>query len=122
MGVMQIPPSLAEELERMLNSFWYGSRREGGGGIPWMSWTRVCVRKEFGGMGFRDLQHFNLAMLGKQGWKFLTNLDAWVSRVFKAKYFPQGTFFQLDWVTVLAMSGEAFMQLKWWLEKDVDGD
>ncbi|CAN0893012.1 Uncharacterized mitochondrial protein AtMg00310 [Linum grandiflorum] len=58
----------------MLNSFWWGSRREGGGGIPWMSWIRLYVRKEFGGMVFWDLQHFNLAM------------------VFKAKYFPRGDF------------------------------
>ncbi|CAN0893426.1 hypothetical protein LINGRAPRIM_LOCUS2746 [Linum grandiflorum] len=36
-------------------------------------------------MGFRYLHHFNLAMFGKQGWKFLTNPNALVSRVFKAK-------------------------------------
>ncbi|CAN0906798.1 Uncharacterized mitochondrial protein AtMg00310 [Linum grandiflorum] len=33
-----------------------------------------------------------MLLLGKQGWKFLTDPDALVSRVFKAKYFPKGDF------------------------------
>jgi hypothetical protein len=34
-------------------------------------------------------------MLGKQGWKLLTNLDAMVSKNFKAKYYPNGDFWEL---------------------------
>ncbi|CAN1121541.1 Uncharacterized mitochondrial protein AtMg00310 [Linum perenne] len=41
-------------------------------------------------MGFRDLHGFNLALLGKQGWNLLTNPDALVSKIFKAKYYPKG--------------------------------
>jgi ribonuclease HI len=43
-------------------------------------------------MGFKDLTAFNLAMLGKQGWKFQTDTDSLVSRIFKARYFPHGTY------------------------------
>ncbi|PNX86605.1 ribonuclease H, partial [Trifolium pratense] len=43
-------------------------------------------------MGFRHLYGFNLAMLGKQGWKLLTNHDTILSRVFKAKYYSKEGF------------------------------
>jgi len=50
------------------------------------------MRKEYGGMGFRHLFGFNLAMLGKQGWKLQTEPDTIVTRIYKAKYFPRTDF------------------------------
>lgn len=44
--------------------------------------------KSSGGMGFRDLHGFNIALQGKHCWQFLNNPSSLVSRVFKAKYFP----------------------------------
>ncbi|XVF87253.1 hypothetical protein PTKIN_Ptkin18bG0104000 [Pterospermum kingtungense] len=92
MNVFLIPVSLAEEIQRMINFFWWGTKGNGGKGIAWLSWDRLCISKENGGMGFRSLHGFNLAMLGKQGWKFLSSPDTLASRLFKAKYFPNGNF------------------------------
>lgn len=41
------------------------------------------------GLGFRDLYGFNLSLPGKQGWKFISNPETLVTRVFKAKYYPE---------------------------------
>jgi len=43
-------------------------------------------------MGFKDFTAFNLAMLGKQGWKLHTEPDSLVSRIFKARYFPSTSY------------------------------
>ena len=43
-------------------------------------------------MGFWDLHFFNLAMLGKHGWNFVSNLHTLANRLIKAKYFPHGNF------------------------------
>jgi hypothetical protein len=52
--------------------------------------------KEHGGLGFRHMYSFNLAMLGKQGWKVLTNHDTILYKVFKAKYYPRERFLEAN--------------------------
>jgi hypothetical protein len=76
----------------MINSFWWGHGRTTQRGINWLRWEKLSVHKNHGGMGFKDLTALNLAMLGKQEWKFLAEPDSLVSRMFKARYFPNNSF------------------------------
>ncbi|XP_074337381.1 putative mitochondrial protein AtMg00310 [Apium graveolens] len=46
----------------------------------------------YGGLSFRQLHDFNVALLGKQGWRLITNPESLVARIFKAFYFPQSNF------------------------------
>ena len=48
----------------------------------------MCKSKSKGGMGFRNLQAFNLVMLAKQTWRILTIPNSLIARIYKAKYFP----------------------------------
>lgn len=92
MSIYLMPHSFTKELERMMNSFWWGSGGANGRGIKWLSWEKMTTQKEDDGLGFRDLYGFNLSLLGKQGWNFLSNPEALVTHVFKAKYYPRGDF------------------------------
>lgn len=47
-----------------------------------------------GGLGFRDLHGFNLALLGKHCWNFHDNPDSLFAQVYKARYFPDNTLFE----------------------------
>ena len=51
-------------------------------------------------MGFKDLTLFNQAMLGKQGWRLLTDPGLLCAQVLKGRYFPFGDF----WNVVAARS------------------
>ena len=75
----------------MVRQFWWGQVKNEKK-VAWMSWERMCLPKDKGGMGFRDLKSFNLAMLAKQGWRLQTNASSLFTRVYKAKYFPNGDF------------------------------
>jgi len=57
-----------------------------------MNWEKLSAPKIHGGMGFKDLSAFNLAMLGKHGWKFITEPNSLVARIFKARYFPSSSY------------------------------
>ena len=62
--------------------------------MTWTSWGNLCRPKMEGGMGFKDLKAFNLALLAKQGWRLNQNPDLLTHRVFKAKYFAGSSFME----------------------------
>ena len=43
-------------------------------------------------MDFRKMADFNLALLGKQAWRLVTNPNSLVNKIFKAKYYPKDSF------------------------------
>lgn len=94
MIVYLLPLELCRDLEKMMNSFWWGTRGNGSGGINWMRCDRLCRPKAYGGLAFKQLHNFNfnIAMLGKQGWRLLSNPQTLVSKLFKARYFPKSSF------------------------------
>jgi len=92
MGVFLLPVYLCEELQRMMNSYWWGTNQEHGRGIIWQGWDRLCRKKDIGGLGFINLLCFNIALLGKLGSKLVVKPHSLVSRIIKARYFPRGDF------------------------------
>jgi hypothetical protein len=92
MSLFTIPSSLCDEIEKMMNSFWWGHSGAQNKGIHWMSWDKLAMHKNDGGMGFKSLSAFNLSMLGKQGWRIMTNPDILISKIYKVRYIPRCDF------------------------------
>ncbi|WOH11480.1 hypothetical protein DCAR_0830967 [Daucus carota subsp. sativus] len=86
-----ISPYIYIIIEKKMNSYWWGGRGEHGG-IRWMSWDRLCEVKEVGGLGFRKLKEFNVAMLAKQAWRLINNSNPLVAAIMKARYYANTDF------------------------------
>ncbi|XP_042969143.1 uncharacterized protein LOC122301839 [Carya illinoinensis] len=93
MGVFKLPKSLLGEINKVMNQFWWG-HLQNEKKVHWLSWGQMGRSKTRGGLGYRDLESFNLALLAKQGWRLLQYPDSIAAQVLKLKYFPNVDFFQ----------------------------
>ncbi|XP_074306671.1 uncharacterized protein LOC141641928 [Silene latifolia] len=95
MSVFKIPASFCNELRSMVSRFWWG-HGEGSRGISWVSWKKMCRPKAVGGLGFRDFEAFNDALLAKQAWRLVTETNCLWARVMKARYYPRSDFMEAN--------------------------
>lgn len=96
MSVFMLSLEITKELERTITKFWWGPKAGERESIHWMNWERSSRHKTTGGMDFRNFRDFNVAIIGKQGWRFITNPNSLVSRLYKARYFPKCTFLEAE--------------------------
>ncbi|KAL9687723.1 hypothetical protein QQ045_032130 [Rhodiola kirilowii] len=86
MSCFKLPVTLCRKLVKDFLRFWW--HRDKTRGIHWVRRDVLQREKGEGGMGFRKMELMNLALLAKQGWRIMTATDLLISKVFKAKYFP----------------------------------
>ncbi|XP_040999511.1 uncharacterized mitochondrial protein AtMg00310-like [Juglans microcarpa x Juglans regia] len=93
MGIFLIPKGILRNINKLMQFFWWGIGNKNSK-MHWLNWKGLGKGKQVGGLGFRDFEDFNIALLAKQGWRLITNTQSLASRVLKAKYFPSIDFFE----------------------------
>ena len=86
MSCYRLPKAIAKKLTIIVAQFWW-SPGKSTRGLHWKSWDKVCINKDEGGLGFKDIMDFNTAMLGKQLWRLIEKSNTLFSRVFKGRYY-----------------------------------
>lgn len=54
----------------------------------------MTYQMDQGGLGLKDLRAFNEVLLAKQVWRFITKPNLLMSRLMKARYFPNTSIFK----------------------------
>ncbi|XP_074374166.1 uncharacterized protein LOC141714552 [Apium graveolens] len=96
MNIFLLPMELVKDIEKCMSKFFWSTSKKSKSRISWMAWHRMSKHKYEGGMGFRCLRDFNMAMLGKQCWRQLTNPDSLVAHVYKARYYADKDFMEAE--------------------------
>lgn len=91
MSCFRLPMGLCNHINSLIRKFWWASK-QGSRKTNWVAWDKMTVPKFLGGMGFRDINIFNLVLLAKQGWRILQYPNSLAARVLKAVYFSNGDF------------------------------
>lgn len=89
----------------MLKNFWWSTSLNDRRGVSWLSWAGMSMSKTKGGLGFRSLYGFYIALIGKLCWNFIKNPQSLVARVYKARYFPTTNILKAD-----AKAGFSYIQ------------
>ena len=81
----ELPVSIYKSIQSALTRFWW-DENDGTRKMCWIAWEKLTKPKRMGGLGFKDIQTFNVALLAKIPWRMLTNPDCLLSRLFMGKY------------------------------------
>ncbi|KAL6217476.1 hypothetical protein ACLB2K_010693 [Fragaria x ananassa] len=79
----------------------------------------MCLTKAEGGMGFKIIYAYNLAMLAKQGWRVLSKPHSLIAQIFKARYYPHSSFLEAELGEAPSFSWRSIMQGRKVLKADL---
>lgn len=82
MSIFQLPKSLCRRINSLMTKFWWG-HKDNYSRVAWLSWNKISRSKDEGGLGFREIEVFNQALLAKQGWGLVKNPNSLVRRIFQ---------------------------------------
>lgn len=101
MACFDLTKSFCDQLSSMICRYWW-SQMDKENKVHWVSWETMTWPKRKGGLGFRNLHHFNIAMLARQTWRLLQNPKTLCAKVLSSKYYPDGQI--LDAKSIRGMS------------------
>ena len=91
MSCFKLPLSICKQIQSVLTRFWWDAKPETRK-LCWVSWTRLTRPKSAGGLGFREIEQFNNALLAKLAWRILKEPHSLLAQTLMGKYCHNSSF------------------------------
>ena len=91
MTCFQLPKSFCKQIQTVLTRFWWDDKPDHRK-MSWVSWSTLTLPKSAGGLGCREIEKFNEALLAKLAWRILKYPDSLLSQVLTGKYCHSSSF------------------------------
>ena len=109
MSCFKLPLSLCKQIQLVLTRFWWDLKPEHKR-LCWVAWDKLTQPKSVGGLDFRDIEHFNDALLAKLTWRLLKNPSSLLGQMILGNYcrsislfdFPTSGAISHGWRGILA--------------------
>ncbi|KAL5182601.1 Calmodulin-binding transcription activator 5 [Glycine soja] len=85
LSFFRAPSAIIHRISTIQRQFLWGGKPDGRK-IAWMSWSQCCTPKHMGGLGIRDIQSLNKALLFKWKWMMFHQPDQLWTRILNSKY------------------------------------
>lgn len=93
MSCFKLPRSLCKRIQSELTRFWWDDKKDHRK-MAWISWDKLTIPKNAGGLGFREIESFNDSLLAKLSWKMLNQPKSLISQVLLGKYCQSSSFME----------------------------
>ena len=97
MTYFKLPISLVKRIQSVITRFWWDNT-DGVRKMAWVSWDSLAKPKAIGGLGMKDFEIFNDALLAKTGWR----LECLLTTVLKGKYYADTDFLLVTEVSAIS--------------------
>ncbi|XP_026378591.1 uncharacterized protein LOC113273032 [Papaver somniferum] len=118
MNCFKIPKTICNEINAIQRDFFWNKEQDKSIGVYYFDWDAVNKPKELGGLEFKNMEIFNMAMLTKIAWRLVSEPDSLWSSTMKASHYPNTEIIRLDtkpkatdsWIWKGIMEGIALLQ------------
>jgi hypothetical protein len=85
-------------MNAIIRDFWWTGIQQDAKSKPiyFKAWSEICKSKKEGGLGVRNLEAINKALILNAAWKIATLPDSNTSKILKAKYFHNTSFWRAN--------------------------
>ncbi|KAL5165238.1 putative ribonuclease H protein [Glycine soja] len=85
LSFFKIPQKVVQKVISLQRNFLWGGSQDLKK-IAWVKWEGICLPKEVGGLGIKDITRFNVALLGRWLWALSSNQNQLWVRILTSKY------------------------------------